>query len=303
MYSLAAMAVTASFYFLKEKKWFWYWLFSLIAIYSHYLAIFIFPAQLLLVKKTEIKALIFSWLGIALGYLPWLPIFFQQLSAGRSVSNSAWGGVVGGLTVKNLLLIPVKFLIGRISLDNNLVFAVLMAVPLIVVAWLMWLGRREKWPLIWFFVPLALIVALSWFIPVLAYFRLLFLLPAFYWLLCVKTSSRVLEVLLIFNLVTTGIYLFNPAFHREDWKSLAKSIDSNQPVVMIPAVNAPLKYYYSGVVLATDAVPGENFSYVSYAEPIFDQALTFRGQVESAGFIPGPVQSFRGGLTLIQYIR
>ena len=49
--------------------------------------------------------------------------------------------------------------------------------------------------------------------------------------------------------------------------------------------------------------PGENFSYVSYAEPIFDQALTFRGQVESAGFIPGPVQSFRGGLTLIQYIR
>ncbi|MFH0943328.1 MAG: glycosyltransferase family 39 protein, partial [Candidatus Beckwithbacteria bacterium] len=72
MYSLAALAVTASFWFLLKKRWFWYAIFSLIAIYSHYLTIFIFPAQLLLIKRHQLKKLILAWSGIALGFLPWL---------------------------------------------------------------------------------------------------------------------------------------------------------------------------------------------------------------------------------------
>lgn len=302
MYSLAAMTVTASFYFLREKKWLWYGIFSLIAIYSHYLTVFIFPAQLLLIKKTELKALLLAWLGVALGYLPWLPIFWQQLNAGQSVSGSAWGSVVGGLTLKNILLIPVKFLIGRISLDNNIIFTAIMILPILATAWWLFQGiKRQRFFAVWLFLPLLLIILFSLKLPVLSYFRLLFLLPAFYLLLGLTAPKKWLIGWLLLNLLTSGIYLFNPAFHREDWQALAKNIDSSQPVVMIPAVNAPLKYYYSGTILSTDAVPQENFAYVSYSEPIFDPALTFRQELKSAGFIPGPVQSFRGGLTLIQY--
>ena len=304
MYSLAAMAVTASFYFLKEKKWLWYWAFSLIAIYSHYLTVFIFPAQILLVKKTELKSLLLSWLAIAIGYFPWLLIFFQQLSAGQSVSGSAWGKVVGGLTVKNLLLIPIKFLIGRISLDNNLVFAALLVLPVLATVWWLIQGiKRQRFLAVWLLVPLLLIILFSLKLPVLSYFRLLFILPPFYLLISSVAPKKWLIGFLLLNLITSAIYLFNPAFHREDWQSLAKNIAPNQPVVMIPTVNAPLKYYYSGTVLATDTVPQADFSYVSYAEPIFDPTLTFRRQVESSGYQEKTTQSFRGGLTLIQYIR
>jgi len=130
---------------------------------------------------------------------------------------------------------------------------------------------------------------------------LLFLLPAFYLLLCVKTSRSVLVGFLVFNLATTGIYLFNPAFHREDWRGLARSL-TDQPVVMIPAVNAPLKYYYSGEIIYT--VPSApEFWYIPYAEPIFDADLTLRQKIAAVGYQEISQNHFRGNLTLIQYKR
>ncbi|PIP52208.1 hypothetical protein COX09_02840, partial [Candidatus Beckwithbacteria bacterium CG23_combo_of_CG06-09_8_20_14_all_47_9] len=122
-YSLVTLAVTASFWALKERRWLIYVLASLAAIYSHYLAWFIFPAQIFWVNRSEIKRLLLAWLAIAIGYLPWLPVFLQQLAAGETVTGTVWGGVIGGVSLKNILLIPVKFLIGRISLENNFIFA------------------------------------------------------------------------------------------------------------------------------------------------------------------------------------
>ena len=211
-------------------------------------------------------------------------------------------GVIGGLSLKNILLIPVKFLVGRVSLDNNYLFGLVLALPLLLAGWLLLRGiRRQKLLAAWLIVPVLLTVAVSWFLPVLSYFRLLFLLPAFYLLLCVKTSSRVLEVFLIFNLITSGIYLFNPRFHREDWRGLARSL-TDQPVVIIPAVDAALKYYWaSNNLAANDQVPTETFWYVPYAEPIFDPQLKFRQQAADAGYKESFVEHFRGDLTLIQY--
>lgn len=293
MYSLSALAVTASFYCLKKKNWWGYVIASLAAIYSHYLTVFIFPAQFFWVKKKY-------WLLIILGYLPWLPIFLKQLVNGLSVPGTVWGGVIGGASLKNILLIPVKFLIGRISLENNFLFAAVLAFPLALVGWLLWQGiKRKKLLAAWLVVPVLLISAISLFLPVLAYFRLLFVLPAFYLLLCVKTSRRLLVGWLIFNLVTAGVYLFNPAFHREDWRGLTRSL-TDQPVVIIPAVDAALKYYQ---VQPTNHVPEESFWYIPYAEPIFDPELKFRRQAVDSGFNETSVQHFRGDLTLIQYTK
>lgn len=300
MYSLAALAVTASFYFLQKKQWSGYALASLMAIYSHYLTWFIFPAQILLVKKTELNKLFLSWVVMVLGFLPWLPIFMQQLQAGAGTTGTAWGNIVGGLSLKSLALIPVKFLIGRISLDNNWQFAAVMIWPLIMSAWIIWRSKREKMPMIWLLVPLGLIVVVSYFIPVLAYFRLLFLLPAFYWLLAAKTPKSLFAVLLIFNLVTAGIYLFVPKFHREDWRSLTRRLD-DRPVVAIAAVDAPLKYYFAGDIRTTELIPQENFYYAAYAEAIFDPELNFRRRAADAGFSQVKEEHYRGNLTLIEY--
>jgi len=302
MYSLVTLGVTASFWALSKRRWLIYILASLAAIYSHYLAVFIFPAQFFWVKKTEIKKLLLAWLMIGIGWLPWLPIFLKQLAGGQAVGGTVWGGIIGGLSLKNILLIPVKFLVGRISLDNNYLFAAVMVLPLILTAWFLGQGiRRQKLLAAWLIIPALLTVVVSLFLPVLSYFRLLFLLPAFYLLLCVKTSRRVLVGFLFFNLVTAGIYLFNPRFHREDWRGLARSL-TDQPVVIIPAVDAALKYYWFGNnVVGIDTVPGETFWYIPYAEPIFDPELKFRQQINAAGFKESLVKHFRGDLTLIQY--
>lgn len=304
MYSLAAFTVTASFYFLSKKCWFWYAFFSLMALYSHYLTVFIFPAQLLLIKKTEIKKLLLSWLGITLGFLPWLPFFLQQLKGGQAIGGTDWGNIVGGLTLKNLALIPIKFLIGRIAPENNLIYALIIVPLLLLTAWLLVkvLHKKNLFYISWLFVPLILIILVSVKLPVLSYFRLLFLLPAFYLLLCVKTSRIILVGYLVFNLVTTGIYLFNPVFHREDWQGLVKKLNPVGPVVIIPAVNAPLKYYYAGGII--DDIPSASeFWYIPYAEPIFDPSLTLRQKIITAGYQAIQEQHFRGNLTLIQYKR
>jgi uncharacterized membrane protein len=202
-YSLAALAVTASFYFLKNKRWLGYIITSLAVIYSHYLTVFIFPAQLMLVKKSERKKLFLSWLVISLGYLPWLPVFIQQWQAGGQVAGTDWGSVVGGLSLKNIVLIPVKFLIGRVSLDDNTVFAAVMAVPLMVTVWLILRGiKKNKFYAVWLLIPALLIGIVSIKLPVLAYFRLLFLLPALYLLIAKSASKKALVGFLIFNLIT-----------------------------------------------------------------------------------------------------
>jgi len=304
MYSLAALAVIASFWFLIKKRWFWYAIFSLIAVYSHYLTIFIFPAQLLLIKKKDVKKLILAWAGMALGFLPWLSIFLKQLATGQATAGTNWGSVVGGLSLKALLLIPIKFLIGRIAIDNNLVFAIVMALPLLLTAWLIWRGiKSNRFLSAWLLVPLALIIIVSVKLPVLAYFRLLFLLPAFYLLIAAVAPKKLLVGFLCLNLISSAIYLFNPAFHREDWKGLAQSLNQTEPpVVIIPAVDAPLKYYYSGEIIY-DVPSAPEFWYIPYAEPIFDPNLITRQKIAAAGYQEISQQHFRGNLTLIQYKR
>ena len=302
MYSLAALAVTASFYFLRQKRWFWYSVFSLMSIYSHYLTVFVFPAQIIISKKQDLKKLLLSWVGIVVGFLPWLPVFVKQLAAGQQTAGTNWGEIVGGLSLKNLSLIPVKFLIGRISIANNQLYALLVIPPFILTAYLLFRALRRKNLLlaVWLFVPAVLIILLSCKLPVLSYFRLLFLLPAFYLLVARSKQKKLLCLLVGFNLACSLIYLFNPAFHREDWRGLSQQIIAG-PVVINPAVNAPLKYYYAGEILGTDSLPEENFYYITYAEPIFDPEQKFKQQAAETGFQETSVQHFRGNLTLIEY--
>jgi len=43
------------------------------------------------------------------------------------------------------------------------------------------------------------------------------------------------------------IYLLNPAYHREDWKSLVSNLNKSKPVYMIYSSSDPVKYYNSDI--------------------------------------------------------
>ena len=336
-YSLAAFAVTGSIWalisFIKTNRHlFYYFLFLAIAVYSHYLAWFILPAQMAMVfilKRVKVKQILWTQLLVLLIWLPWLPSFISQLKIGLAASsgNPQWAQVVGGVSLKNLSLIPIKFLIGRISIDNNYMFAVILFLPILVSIWLFITAFKNVLKnklattviFCWLGIPLVLITLVSIKVPVLAYFRLLFLLPAFYLglVLGIKSIFRswqipVVVFLLAINLISTGVYLFNPNFHRENWQKLSQTLiekNPNQdPVVAISVVSAPLNHYYPYQNIVNyddiDSVLGESQLWLApYAEPIFDPQQLVRQKIIAAGYQEKYQQHFRGDLTLIQYIK
>ena len=333
MYSLTCFLVTISTWslirILKQKSK--YWLYAILLgliLYSHYLAWFIIPAHLIftfIYKKEKIKPIILAQVAALASFLPWLPIIITQLQTGLAASSSSnqWASVVGDLSLKSTSLVLVKFIIGRISIENNLFFGLILLIPLIFVSWLLFLAifkskynqLAKKSLLTWLLTPLIFIITISIKVPVLSYFRLLFLLPAFYLLLGLglenlKKPTFAIITLLSINLACSSIYLFNHQFHRENWKSISnRLVELNQtqdPVLIIPVVDAPLKYYYSqNQIVATDhlerVINQKTLWYISYAEPIFDPQYKFRQKLDSVGFKEVFQQHFRGNLTLIKY--
>ncbi len=334
MYSLAAMGTSLAFLFLTHylprlpslseviphfvsylslKKYsvtpnFWFYILSLwIMLTSDYLPWFLLPLFFLYLPLPTI----ISFLATA----PWWPFLFKQLNVGLTAATlyPGWGQVVGAFSLKNLSLIPLKFLIGRVSLDNDISYFLLAGLPLLLVFYLIFLASKGiKKPksfivLSWLFIPLVIGTILSLKISLLSYFRFLYLLPAFYLLitfglsrLSKKSVTKALAVLLLINLVTSASYLFLPQFHRENWRDLAtwiKSQDQLDSQVIIPSLAqaAPLNYYLDTVPVRETIVPQTNPEVVyliRYVQEIFDPQDQQRILLETLGYQRTEIRHF-----------
>lgn len=277
MYALAALFASLSVYFFisllranKIRLWLGFIAATTLMLYTDYLPYLLIPtfAFYLFTNRRKItsdkrKAFIPAFLLVFIFLIPWLLIFPQQLSTGLSASaaSPAWSQVVGGPGLNSLPLAFVKFLIGRISHDNNLTYA-LLVLPLVAYSVLLfglaWLRtnfpRSFLW--YWFFTPLILGFIFSFFIPVFAYFRFIFLLPALYilWASAIRiiNSAKVTRILLtaalLINLVSSAIYFLTPKFQREDWRGatafIRENADQKSIVLFASAYTmAPFDYY------------------------------------------------------------
>ncbi|MBU1085400.1 glycosyltransferase family 39 protein [Patescibacteria group bacterium] len=341
MYSLATLLVSLSIYYLikslKNNKFFIYYLiFTLLALYSHYYTWFMLPVHLIIVLLThpkKLKTLLLAQTAVIIGFLPLAKTFIHQLGGGlnAATSNPGWASVVGGLHLKSMALIPVKFLIGRITFDNKLIYAFIVAVPLLISTSLFYLLIKNTRPkadrpldeknsstiiLTWLFIPLIIAILVSIKIPILGFHRFLFVLPALYLglskgLSCLKPSlQKILTIiLLLVNLTTSGIYLLNPIHHREDWRGLVQELSSSNhtqaPVAILAPVRTPLIYYYAGKIINyQDITPDfktRELWLVPYAESIFEPFLETKKIINTLGFKEVYQRNFRGNLILIQY--
>lgn len=253
MYSLAAFAATLSFYFLVKcvKGGLWalcgYTVSVILILYSDYVAYLVLPAQLIFLlwyDRKSIKKILGSWGISLLFFLPWMLVFPEQLLTGRAaaVNLSGWNEVVGGTSLKNLALVWVKTLVGRISFDNKGVYA--GVIGCLSILWILGIEKgiggirgvrriRENEGLLlsWILVPLILAWGISFIIPILSYFRLIFILPAFYLLLSYGLSkfpkvwsTLLISIILLGELLSLFIYYTSPQFHREDWKGAVSFI-------------------------------------------------------------------------------
>ena len=304
MYSLAAFTVTAAmYYFVKRRKL--AIIFLSLSLYSHYLNWLLLPVFFWLQP-------LFSVLAI-LSFIPFLPIFIQQLQHGLGAATNPVWAQLSSLSVKNVLLVPIKFLIGRLPVDFNFYYAFTLFIPLCLAAYLIF-KARNKLLYAWSFTPLILGAFISLKIPVFSYFRFLFVLPAFYLLLVLGAAKTRYSNLLIgffigINLLAASRYLLDANLHREDWRSAISYIhatDPNSQVLIISATHSPFEYYdreQSSHIHETDLnrlINQPSVWYIPYAQPIFDPDDKIRRTLDKLGFKAVSERHFRG-VTVIRY--
>lgn len=304
MYSLAALAVTAAVYFFLDKKWVWYFFFFAVALYTDYLPWLLLPVFLFFTRKN--KKLLLAHGFLFLIQIPWVPILVSQLSTGMSVAiqNPGWRQTVGGFDPKAIPVTMVKFIFGRISLGDKLLYA-LTVTPIAAIFGYFLVQNRQKLLWLWLIIPLILGFALSLFIPIFSYFRFLFILPAFSLLLAggvLKPKFKVAGIIFVclVSLFSLLIFNSNQKFQRENWRGAVKFFQSDPGLVLMPNVAqaAPISYYDPNqVVQDKNSLSVTNYRTVyllRYVQEIFDPHDFERTTLENAGFQKGQEKDFNG---------
>src|SRR5258706_1871352 len=295
MYMLAAFLVTTLIYLFINKKWI---LFSLALMFlgmTDYVALFIIPIFLFFGIK-DWKKILVSLTPLLIFFTVWKSIFLEQLLGGtKSVSTFiGWWRTLGELSYKNIALIPVKFIIGRVGFENKLIYSAIIVFLVLIFGYLLYKARKRS-NLVWacLVIPIFIGIAVSFEIPILSYFRFLFCLPAFYILFAsgVEKSGRykniLLSIIILINLATSFYYLFTPKFYREDWRLAAKTIGNSKIITPSNSQKEALIYYGKEMqIVDISKISGkEPEVWLSrYVWEIFDPTDSVRKKIENLGY-------------------
>lgn len=211
-------------------------------------------------------------------------------------------------------------------MDNKLLYALIIGSLGIIFGCLLaraakiFMKTRLVW--LWFIVPLTISSLVGFRIPVFSYFRLLFVLPAFYLLLAAgisalnkKWTKTVLFFVLIVNLISSGAYLFNEKFQREDWRGLVRLIRSeseakNSITLFVADSQMEAYRFYAPDVKIDGQVEDQGRLYLAgpqglkddldiiwllrYVQPIFDPEDRLRIATEDLGYQKKGEYDFNG---------
>lgn len=282
MYALATLAVSLNIFLLiklvKRENFNLIFLIisNILVLASDYVAYLIFPSQLIPLLLLKRKEFLKKWLlalisAMALGIF-WLPIFLAQLDVGSVATERlpAWKFIVGAFDPKAIPLTFVKFIIGRINYPDQLIYALILLPVGILFLALLWRGIKfvkgmeRNLILSWIITPPLCATIISFFIPIYSYFRLLFVLPAFIILasmgiLSFKGGARdvFLMVVIIIQIFSASVYLFNPSYQRDNWKGVVHFLESvgKTPVLFESSGTLPpFDYYARGRINASGAL-------------------------------------------------
>lgn len=345
MYALAAFATTLSFYFLvrlfnKKPAFLGYSLSVAVVLYSDYLTYFVVPTQLiytLFYYRSELRRYLFSLFLSFVSIYPWLAVFPVQFSIGVKTSFilAGWREIVGSADFKNLLLLPIKILIGRISFENKTLYALLLVVasiPYLVIFTRLrtTLTKEITLLLFWLIAPPIFAFLVSFYIPIFSYFRFIFILPALNLLISKlvnefspKTSRILITAILTVMITSSLTYLLNPKFHREDWRGAVTFVSGqidDQGIVLFenPDVPAPFTYYQKSSIdtagalrripareekdLSLEVIQGKKKIYLfEYLVDITDPQRLLEKKIQSLGFEKMQTFNFNGVGFIHQY--
>jgi len=260
MYSMVTMWLIIGFYFfikIKNKKYsakdlVIFNLMMALSFGTFYGSIFLIAsfAIYFLIKK-EWKLFFLTNIGIGLVILALTPLLWIQIKNSRIMLEQVtnWALVLGKVNLKNLLLIPLKFGMGRISFYPKIAYYLTGSLwSLILLITILKNKKEGNWLKFFLVVPIVLAILFSIKSPLLEYFRFLYLVPIMCLALAINYDKKMAKILigggfLIFSLM----YLLNPNYYREDWKSVAQELGNKESVYMIGSFNDPIKFYDSSI--------------------------------------------------------
>ena len=301
MYIMATFFLTAAlYYFLKNRNIILFNLFIFLSLLTFYGSIFLITAFLVyFLYKKQYRNLFICLLVVFVYFLTVSPLFCQQFLHSKIALNNVtnWSLVLGKANIKNLLLIPIKFSIGRISFYPKIIYWIISGIWGGLVFWRILInGFKNKLLLFLLIFPLILGFLVSFFAPMLQYFRFIYLIPLMSLLL--SRSNLRGWILAIGFLIFSLIYLLNPVFHREDWKNLVKSLPEDKPVYMIASSSDPIKYYNNKLIiipLRSDFIGTtegqEEIIVIPYAAEIY--GLNYKSLLSKNGYQKKKEVSFR----------
>jgi len=319
MYAMTAFLATVSFYhFLrlldKPQKSDWIlWSTSIaLLLLTDYLPMFILPVFWAYARRAKLsqawwKQFLLGHITLAVAALLIFPIFLRQASGALSVqsSGSLWWRALGSTTLKNTLLIFIKFITGRVPFDGMVIALTGTAGLLIGISLLKTKVGIKKLEPIWYWlvVPIVIGLVIGFFVPVVQFFRFLFVLPALYLLIAFgteklgKLKTPVLASLLTLSAIFSGMYLLDQGNHRENWKGLAEYVGSSAVLFVADSQMEAFRYYSnvepafgpSGINKAAKEI------YLTrYVQDIFDPEDKTREALEAAGFEKSGERNFNG---------
>lgn len=286
---------------------------NILLFYTDYLPMFMFCVYLvwLLWHHKETDKRVWRGFFVATGlvvasFFPFLKIFQEQLSLGQLASQSAWSKALGFTSVKALALVWVKFLIGRISFDNTVVYLGYVLVNSVIAGSALFYTfmRRTQavfFCLLWLVLPLLIGSAIALRFSIFDYFRFIYVLPALYLLIAYGISAirnnaaqKLLIVTVILQLVSAALYLVQPQFHREDWRSAVRYIEANSTSQSVsifpnPAQSDAYQYYATGKVPIGGRDSYKSATYdkiwlMRYVQDIYDPQDVIRQDIKSRGY-------------------
>lgn len=291
-----------------------------------------FIAAMILVGAISSKRKLLTFVYLSIGLLISLfllspLLYFQALNAKAGLADlKNWSMALGKAELKNVAMIFLKFATGRLSWYPKISYYLIAGIPTAII-WLFALRGALKNRLfaLLFVIPLLIGLFISFWAPMMMYFRFLYLVPVMSILIALQIGEpmgkQILKeiripiqnqiyrrirtyigfIILFFYCAFSFVYLFFSVFHREDWKGLGQHLNINTPVYMILPSSDPVLYYRSDVQIfelrdIKKAEVPETIDVVPYTNEIY--GLNHTQLLQEKGCIKESEQHFRGDLIL-----
>lgn len=294
MYSMVSLFIFCAYLAFKSNKLLIYYLFVFLSLSTFYGSVFCFAAISLywLFKKNYKNFFLYS-LAPSLSFLILSPLLWQQYQTSRHllVEVKNWSSVLGPANLKNILLIVVKFTIGRISFYPKWIYyliSIIVSLPLWFILIKKTFNQRKVAFIFW--TTLVIGFAFSIFTPMFQYFRFLYLIP--FLCLILKKSYFYSIIFLLFSFV----YLLSPQFHRENWKEMSNGLPDN--IYMIISAADPINYYRPDIKihnLSSEIPTDYEITVLPYISEI--HGVDYLSRLKSLGYFQKEITSYSGPLT------